>query len=95
MFIIVINAYITDTVLCLLKLFSFVSLDVLCGIKKVSEELYTPFHSYKIFFYVFSLELVSAAVHIYFYKSNIRLCGYDHYIAQLCLPSENRFSGRS
>lgn len=69
--------------------------DVLRGVQKVSEELYTPFHCHQVFFYVFSLELVSAAVHIYFYQSNIRLCGYDHYIAQLCLPSQNRFSWRS
>lgn len=70
----------------------FIFPDVLCSIKKVSEELYTSFHCHSVFLYVFSLELVSAAVHIHFYESNIRLCGYDHHIAQLCLPSQNGFS---
>lgn len=69
--------------------------DFLRGVQKVSEELYTPFHCHQVFLYVLSLELVPAAVHIHFYQSNIRLCGHDHYIAQLCLPSQNRFSRRS
>jgi len=77
------------------KIIVFVFSDVLCSIEKVSEELHTSFHCYQVFLYVLSLELVSAAVHIHFYESNIRLRGYDHHIAQLCLPGQNRFSRRS